>query len=274
MKILMFANQKGGVGKSTLAYNFAFYLAEETQKRILFIDSDTQGNSSSSLKSFMSDLVASKFFGDAPIPFQQSKVLITVARADDGLKDIERVPDSMGSKLVERLKARLAEASRYFDYCVVDTPGSNTNSVGAFLLNASHIVVPTEIDKYNVDVSINMIKRIVGVQKSLNKNLVNLGMLPSRLKPGAVNQRRDLEGLLRDFHQYVLQAYIFDRIAYKEAAYEGVPVWKYTKRQKRDSYGKALLDDNQQPIMERVSNEAAANEIRAAFALIKKKMEG
>lgn len=268
----MFANQKGGVGKSVASYNYGFFLAEKG-KRVLFIDSDTQGNSSSSLRNHLCELKASQFFEDAPVSFRPTSTL-TVARADDGMKNIERLSADMGAVLVKRIKARLAEAEKHFDYCVIDTPGSNTNSVGALMFCATHIIIPTEIDSYSIQVAVKMLQRIIGVQKEHNKGLVNLGLLPSRLKPGAANQRRDLEGLLRDYSQYVLRAILVDRMAYKDAADEGVPVWKYTKRQKRDDWGKPVFDEKGNAVMERVSDKVAGNEMQAAFELILSKIEG
>lgn len=273
MKICLVANQKGGVGKSITSYNWAHDIAERG-KRVLFIDADPQGNSTGSMRNYLGTVTASEFFGENPLSFPATESNIVVARADEGLKAVERLPDDMGSVLVKRLRARLEEASTRFDYCVVDTPGSNALSVGAFLLCATHVLVPTEIDSYCMKVAITMLRRIVGVQQSHNKELVNLGLLPSRLKPGAANQKRDLEILLRDYGQYVLRAGICDRVAFKEAADEGVPVWLYTKRQKRDSAGTPLFDGRKRPIMERVSNEQASTEIKAAFDLINKKIEG
>lgn len=274
MKTILVANQKGGVGKSIASYNLAHFYADRG-RRVLFIDADTQGNSTTSMKKHLVEVRASQFFGDAPLTFPATPENLVAARADeDGLKAIERMSDDMGAVLVKRLRDRLADASTRFDICVVDTPGSNALSVGAFLLCATHVLIPTEIDTYSLNVAIKMLRRIVGVQQTHNKELVNLGLLPSRLKTGAVNQRRDLEMLLRDYGQYVLRACICDRMPYKEAADEGVPVWKYTRRQKRDASGAPQFDGKNRPIMERVSNEQAASEMLGAFELINTKVGG
>nr|BBV27968.1 hypothetical protein [Klebsiella pneumoniae] len=48
-KVISFANQKGGVGKSTLCIQQAFYLALQKKKKVLVLDMDGQGNTSSRL---------------------------------------------------------------------------------------------------------------------------------------------------------------------------------------------------------------------------------
>lgn len=270
MKTILVINQKGGSAKSITSYHLAYFLAEKSS-RILFIDSDTQGNSTTSLRRFQCELQASQFFSDKPIVFPVNANPIMLARADNGLRLVEGLDDNL---IVERVRARLAEAEKFFDYCVIDSPGANAKCVAGFLMAATHTLVPTEIDSYGVNVAVTVLKRIVGVQQHYNKNLVNLGLLPSRLKAGALNQRKDLEALMRSYGQYVLPACIVERIAYKEAADEGVPVWEYTKRQKRGAAGDLLYDEKKRPLMERVSNEAAAKEILAAFDLIFKKIAG
>ncbi len=268
MKTVVFANQKGGSAKSVTSYNFGYYLAKKCGHRVLFIDADPQGNSSSSLRSCMTALTATQFYDDKPISFPLSQNPIVLARGDDSLRLVESWPDE---RIVSQLSARLKEAAKYFDYCVVDTPGSNSKSVGGFLINASHVIIPTEIESYSLNVSIKMLQRVLGVQQHFNKSLVNLGLLPTRLK-ASVNQRRDLEGLMRDYSKYVIRAGLADRMPYREAADEGVPVWDYTKRQKRDDFGKPVVDAKGKPVMERVSNESAATEMLAAFDLIYKKV--
>jgi len=49
VKTLVLANQKGGVGKSAIACQLAYFVAELRQKRVLFIDLDHQGNSTKAL---------------------------------------------------------------------------------------------------------------------------------------------------------------------------------------------------------------------------------
>lgn len=64
MKTLVVANQKGGVGKSTLTVHLAWYAAE-LGARVLIIDLDSQGNSSSTLQEYACDVDASELFLEA-----------------------------------------------------------------------------------------------------------------------------------------------------------------------------------------------------------------
>lgn len=267
MKTILFANQKGGVSKSTTAYNFGFFLAQKKNHRVLFIDADSQGSSSKSLRKHRCSVSAFDFYGDKPVSFQKIDNNLVLAAGSRDMKKVEFMTNDQA--IVNNVAARLKEAEAAgFDYCVVDTPGADAKCVSGFLVAASHVVVPTAIDTYSVEIALQMMVRIVGIQKHFNKGLVNLGMLPTMLLPGQMNQRRDLEGLIREYSKYVIRAVICNRSAYREAADECLPVWDYTKRQKRDDFGAPVFDSKERPILERVDNKAASAEILKAFDLI------
>ena len=81
MKIMLVANQKGGVSKSIISYNWAHYFADKG-KRVLFIDADPQANSTSSMRNYLGNVSASQFFGETPLEFPATESNIVVARPD------------------------------------------------------------------------------------------------------------------------------------------------------------------------------------------------
>ncbi len=248
MKTLLFCNQKGGVGKSILAYNMAHHLAERGL-RVLFIDADQQGNSSSSLAQFLSPKVsAADLFGATPVALEGEPGVICALGPGAKLNSIDLIDDD--NKIVNALRSRLAELSSAFDVCVVDTPGSNSKAANAFLFAANYVVVPCIVDTYSMQVSIKMLKRIMRVQQ-FNSGLVNLGLLPNLFDAVAPTQRDDLLRLLKDYHQYVLPTKISKRTAFRDAASDSVPVWAVQKSSARE----------------------ATREVRHAFNLICNKME-
>lgn len=237
MKKLVFLNQKGGVGKSILAYNKAHYLAERG-KRVLFIEADEQGNSGKSLSMYViPGIDAGVMFGDAPLKLPTLPQQIVVLAGGPGLRIAEKSDND--AKLVANLKARLEEVSAGFDFCVIDTPGSNSKAANAFLVVSDFVLVPCIVDTYSLDVATKVLQRIVGIQKQINPGLVNLGILPNLFDATAPTQKADLERLLSNYHQYVLKAKISKRSSYREAATNGVPVWKLDKTAAREA-GKEL----------------------------------
>lgn len=237
MKTLVIANQKGGVGKSNTAYNLGHYLAEKKAKRTLFIDFDEQGSASLSLRNYAGELNASAFFGTEPIKVAALSGDLVLAKGDAKLPAIETEfrPTSRHSELIQNLKNRLADVCNEFDWCVIDTPGSNSVIANATLAAADFVLVPSIVDAYSIDIATKMLKRIIGIQKTANPKLVNLGILPTLINSTAPSQRKDLENLLQKFNQYVIRAKISNRTSYREAAGDGIPVWKLKKTTARDA---------------------------------------
>ena len=67
MTVLVFSNQKGGVGKSTLAVLYAHWLADKQAASVCFVDLDSQCNSSKSLARFAGAGEAATLFAEEPI---------------------------------------------------------------------------------------------------------------------------------------------------------------------------------------------------------------
>lgn len=250
MKILVIANQKGGVSKSITSYHLGWYLSELRNQRVLFLDVDEQAHSSLSLGKFATNLEASQFFGSDPIRLSAEPGQLVLAKGSPDLRKVEAMIDRQ-ELVVNNLKARLAEVSESFDWCVIDTPGSNSIVAGAALYVSNQVLIPSTIDEYSLGVTITMLKRVLSLQKNVNKDLVIHGILPTIFDAAAPSQRRDLETFLHRFNQFVIRAKISKRSAYREAASDGKPVWQ--------------LKNNS-------SAREAAKEMKIAFDLIAEKM--
>ena len=255
MKKIIYVNQKGGTGKSTIAYNHAYYLAE-LGKKVLFIDGDEQANSSSSLIDFADPkIVASSLFGNYAINVAKSEHNIVLLQGDSGLRYVERSNIS-DEDLVERLKIRLKEISNGFDFAVIDTAGANSRIANALLMVSDFSVLPCKVDPYSINVCKDVLKRIVAIQKSWNKNLVNLGILPNEYDATSPAQVGWLKELIGAFKQFMLGAWVAKRSALREAAGEGIPVWLL---QSDETDGKSKV---------KTSARTAGKEIKAVFKII------
>ena len=257
MKILIFVNQKGGVGKSLLSYHLPHYLIER-DKRVLFVDGDTQGNSSSSLAQYVrSNLCASQLFSNAPIDLSSCTENIVVLRGDAALTQIEATERS-DAELVATVRVRLAEIAGSFDFAVIDTAGANSRVANALLVASDYAVVPTKIDQYSIDVSGEMLKRIAFIRENWNPALINLGILANEFDSRQPEQVRVLKQLLGAFSTTMIPAYVSDRSAYREASAAGGPVWRL----------KAPGEDRP-----KTSTREAGIEIKAVFKTLMERME-
>lgn len=247
MKILIVKNQKGGVGKSIFAYNGAHVLAK--LGRVFFLELDEQGNSTKSLAPYVvQGIAASQFFGNEPVSLPRLPQQIIAVQGDMGLREIETSQND--AQLVKNLKQRLAEISQDFDFCIIDTPGANNKAANAGLVVSNYVVIPSKLDTYSLDVTSKELKRVIGVQQSINPTLVNLGILINEFDATSPTQKKDLEELLSKYHNYVIKGKISKKSAYREASGLQIPVWELDKTAGRE----------------------AGKEIRSVFALITEKM--
>ncbi|MFV1943569.1 ParA family protein [Pseudomonas luteola] len=257
------ANQKGGSGKSILSYNEAFFLAEQG-KKVLYIDADEQGNGSSSLTRYAtSELVASDLFQQdavSPIEIPEDQNLVVVM-ADDGLIAAERL-DVDDVAMVEILKQNLSQVGQGFDYIVVDTAGSNSRIANAMLVNSDFVSLPCRIDTFSIDVAKRVLQRVVLIQQELNADLVNLGILPNEFDATHPAQVQWLSELMTAFKEYVFPGFIPKRGSYKEAAAEGVPVWRLESDIDGESTGRV-----------KTSARTAGREAKAVFQKMLAMME-
>jgi chromosome partitioning protein len=180
-KVVAFANQKGGVGKTTSSVNLAAALAARN-KKILVIDSDPQGNASSGIgigvKQRTKHLYHA-FTGDAPV----ADILFSTS-----VKNLKLVPSSIdlvatdielaSMKGRERVLRNLLDDVRYsFDYIFIDCPPS----LGLLTINAltasDSVLIPLQCEYYAMEGLAQLVSTIRSVKKSYNKNLFIEGLL-------------------------------------------------------------------------------------------------
>ena len=178
-KIIVFANQKGGVGKTTTAVNLGAYLAE-AGKRVLLVDFDPQSNTSSSVG-------AKK---DAPGIYE---VIMGKASTDQATQvcavpNLSIIPSSIDLtgatvELVDEkereyfLKRSLTPLAVKYDYIFIDCPPS----LGLLTLNglvaADFVIIPLQCEYFALEGLSLLLKTVNRVQKSLNTELKIGGIL-------------------------------------------------------------------------------------------------
>ncbi len=239
MKTLVIANQKGGVGKTTLLFHLAHYAAE-AGSRVLVVDLDAQGNASNTLAAFASGATAAELFAMKPIqPVIQAEPRIALMSAGDGLVDIDRAKLDILQVFASRMRG-ISERGQ-FDFCLIDTAPALGLRMIAALSAADYVISPIELQAYSVDGINAMLKTIYGVRQKLNPDLQVIGMLPSRVNAHSPAQKANLVALLQSYPDLVTRRAIVLRTSIAEAASEKVPVWAMHKTTARDA-GREMKD--------------------------------
>jgi chromosome partitioning protein len=179
--IISVVNQKGGVGKTTTAVNLAAVLAV-MNKKILLIDLDPQGNSSSGLGIEQSKRVKTMYNVLAKNETIESVTVQTE------LPNLSVVTSNMNLVAVEEillnkknayyiLKDSLITASEEFDYIIIDCPPALSLLTLNALVASHEVIIPMLCDFYSLEGLSHLLKTIEKVEKNFNAALKIAGIL-------------------------------------------------------------------------------------------------
>ncbi len=226
MQVISIANQKGGVGKSTLSSLLAFYLADKEQARIAAIDLDNQRNLSLTLRQFRIDIATTSLFEDAPCELPAVRKQIALIHGTPQLANLERASASEANRRIQTFAAHLDAMSKEFDYCLLDPPPTLGIRMVAALASADFVAMPIELEEYSTQAVTDMLQTVFGVREQWNPKLKFLGILANRVMHNSVRQKAALRELFDNYKDYVLPAKISTRAAIPRALEQGCGVWK------------------------------------------------
>lgn len=230
-KIIAFANQKGGVGKTTTAVNLAASLAEQG-KKILVCDFDPQGNATSgfgidprSLKTSVYELTIC----DAPVEqgIIQTRWLdviganVNLAGAEIDLIELDRRE--------YRLKMVLDQIREDYDYLFIDCPPS----LGLLTLNAlcaaDSFLVPLQCEYYALEGLTQLMTTVRAVQRALNPGIKMEGVLLTMFDGRTNLSIQVVEEVKRHFGKKVFATVVPRNVRLSEAPSHGKPITSYDR---------------------------------------------
>ncbi len=247
-KIIAFANQKGGVGKTTTAVNLSASLAYRTRGRVLLVDSDPQGNATSGLginkrevKHSVYDVVIGNCSAkDAVIRTKYKNLDIMPSSIDLAAAEIELV--DMENRAL-RLKTALASIQSDYDYICIDCPPS----LGLLTLNAlaacTSILVPIQCEFYALE-GLSQLMATVRTVKRLYNGYIDMEGVLLTMYDGRLNLTTQVvEEVKKYFPQKVFKTVIPRNVRLSEAPSFGEPVIYYDFASKGSQSYLALADE-------------------------------
>jgi len=227
--IVVFANQKGGVGKTTTAVNLGAYLAE-AGKRVLLVDFDPQANLTSAVG------------GDRDKPGSYDAItsgtpLDTIIQSTTvtGLSVVPSNIDLTGAnvELVDQedralyLRRVLESVRSDHDFIFIDSPPS----LGILTLNglvaADHVLIPLQCEYFAMEGLAQLLQSIKRVQEGLNHNLNVLGILFTMYDSRTRLAQDVVQEVVGYFGKRVFRTIIPRNVRLSEAPSHGVPVHQY-----------------------------------------------
>ena len=227
-RVIAFANQKGGVAKTTTTLNLGVALMEQG-KRVLAVDLDPQGNLTMSqgwnpdeIERSLFDVLVHKL----PITEIVRKGEIDIAVSSIDLAGAELALASMIGR--ERaLDKALLPVKEDYDYILIDTPPS----LGLLTINAlvasNGVIVPVQCEYLSLRGLVQLENTLTMIRENLNPKVAIQGILPTMYDKRLLHSKEAVEILHENFGDLVLNTKIRKTVRYAEAPVKGMSVLKY-----------------------------------------------
>ena len=227
-KVIAFANQKGGVAKTTSTLNLGVAFAEQGHK-VLLIDLDPQGNLTMSqgmnpdeIERSMFDVLVHK------IPIQD---VIERRETDVAVSSIDLAGAELAlSSMIGRersLEKAIAPIRDDYDFILIDTPPSLGLLTINALVAADGVIVPVQCEYLSLRGLVQLENTLTMIRENLNPTVEIVGILPTMFDRRLLHSKEAVDILTENFGELVLKTKIRKTVRFAEAPVKGESVLKY-----------------------------------------------
>ncbi len=246
MKTICVFNQKGGVGKTTTVINLSAALGLNG-KKVLVVDLDPQGNTTSGLgidkfdlsKSVYDLMINGEYEEGCILKTEEENVDIIPATSDLSGVEVELINVDNKEKVLSNILSNIDD----YDFCFIDCPPSlNTLSINALVASDS-VLIPIQCEYYALEGVSQLMNTINLVRSSLNKNLEIEGIVMSMFDGRNNLSLEVVEEVKKYFKDKVFTTMIPRNIRLAEAPSYGMSALRYDKNSKGSIAYKKLAEE-------------------------------
>lgn len=233
-RIIAIANQKGGVGKTTTAINLSAALAE-LGKRVLVIDMDPQGNTTSGLgidkdeqdNSIYELLIGESKIGDCIVPCVVDGLKVIPSNVDLSGAEIELIGVAEKEYI---LKKAVEQVRDHYDFVVIDCPPALSMLTINAMTTANSVLVPIQCEYYALEGLSQLIYTINLVKDRLNPDLFIEGVVFTMYDSRTNLSMQVVENVKNNLNQNIYKTIIPRNVRLAEAPSHGLPITMYDNR--------------------------------------------
>jgi len=227
-RVIVLANQKGGVAKTTTTLNLGVAFAEQGH-RVLLVDLDPQGNLTMS-QGLNPDAIEQSMFDVLVHRLPMEQVIVT-REVDVAVSSIDLAGADMAlSSQIGReraLEKALAPIKDRYDYILIDTPPSlGLLTVNAFVA-ATGVIVPVQTEYLSLRGLVQLENTLAMVRENLNPRVDIVGIVPTMFDRRVTHSREADEILRENFGELVYHTRIKKTVRFAEAPVKGSSVLAY-----------------------------------------------
>ena len=235
-KIIAFANQKGGVGKTTTTVNLAAYVAAMGRK-VLIVDMDPQGNATSGIgiekhtttKTIYNVIDGDAFIHEVIVPTYIENLDIIPATVELAGAEIELVQMSSREKIVKNILGRIKSN---YDFVFIDCPPSLGLLTVNALTSADSIIIPIQCEFYALEGLSQLMNTVRLIKHHLNSTLDVEGVVLTMTDKRSNLIAQVSQEILKFFGKKVYQTAIPRNISLAEAPSHGQSILTYDSKSK------------------------------------------
>jgi chromosome partitioning protein len=243
-KIISFANQKGGVAKTTTTLNLAVAF-KESGHDVLVVDLDPQGNLTMS-QGIDPDKVERSMY-DVLVHHIPIKDVIVPREIDVAVSSIDLAGAEIAMSAQIGRERSLEKAFKAieddYDFICIDTPPS----LGLLTVNAltasDKVIVPVQCEYLSMRGLVQLQNTLEMIRENLNPRVVIEGILPTMLDSRTVHAKEAVEILEENFGELVFKSRIRKAIKFAEAPVRGASVLKYDPKSNAANYYRELAQE-------------------------------